>query len=183
MDRPDFDVIVVGAGSAGCALVGRLCQATDLRVCLVEAGPDYGRVDGGQWPVELLDVRRRARTHDWGYVEERPDGRTAPVSRARVVGGCSAHNQCAARVARPSHCGPAGLCCARGPMGRRRSCCAPGSARRSMCKSSRFRCSSISREWGSICTTILGSACALPRAQRPTRRSRTTWPTQRRIYA
>jgi choline dehydrogenase len=96
MARSDFDVIVVGAGSAGCALAGHLCQAADLRVCLVEAGPDYGPVASGQWPVELFDVRRRGRTHDWGYVEERPDGRTVPVSRAKVVGGCSAHNQCAA---------------------------------------------------------------------------------------
>ncbi|MGH9200812.1 MAG: lycopene cyclase family protein, partial [Vicinamibacterales bacterium] len=49
---PIFDVIVVGAGSAGSALAGRLCQVADLHVCVVEAGPDYGPVDSGRWPVE-----------------------------------------------------------------------------------------------------------------------------------
>ena len=34
-----FDVAVVGAGSAGCALAAR----TDWRIALVEAGPDYLR--------------------------------------------------------------------------------------------------------------------------------------------
>jgi choline dehydrogenase-like flavoprotein len=37
-----FDIAVIGAGSAGCALAGRLAARTDLRIVLVEAGPDYG---------------------------------------------------------------------------------------------------------------------------------------------
>ncbi len=92
----EFDVVIVGGGSAGCAAAGRLCSTTDLRVCLVEAGPDYGPVAEGTWPADLLDARAAPATHDWGYAEEREDGSTSPEPRAKVIGGCSAHNQCAA---------------------------------------------------------------------------------------
>jgi choline dehydrogenase-like flavoprotein len=36
-----YDVVVVCAGSAGCAVANRLCRSPDLSVYLVEAGPDY----------------------------------------------------------------------------------------------------------------------------------------------
>src|SRR2546425_9600619 len=96
MQGYEFDVVIVGGGSAGCAAAGRLCATTDLRVCLVEAGPDYGPVSEGYWPNELLDSRVRPGTHDWGYAEERDDGSTIAEPRAKVIGGGSTHNQCAA---------------------------------------------------------------------------------------
>lgn len=34
----DVDVVVVGAGAAGCALAYRLTEHSDLRVLLLEAG-------------------------------------------------------------------------------------------------------------------------------------------------
>jgi choline dehydrogenase len=81
----EFDILVVGAGSAGCALVGRVVESSGVPVGLVEGGPDYGPANGGRWPTELLDPRRFPKTHDWGLVQ----------ARAKVIGGCSAHNQCA----------------------------------------------------------------------------------------
>lgn len=92
----EFDVVVIGGGSAGCAAAGRFCATTDLRVCLVEAGPDYGPVAEGYWPGALLDARVRPATHDWEYSWERDDGSSVPEPRAKVIGGCSTHNQCAA---------------------------------------------------------------------------------------
>jgi choline dehydrogenase len=84
-----YDVLVVGGGTAGCVVAARLSDDAHRSVCLVEAGPDYGALGGGSWPGDLLDARRLATSHDWGY----EGGRSS--SRARVIGGCSAHNACA----------------------------------------------------------------------------------------
>lgn len=92
----EFDVLIVGAGSAGCAAAWRLASTTDLRIGLVEAGPDYGAWREGQWPDDLVDPKLVPVTHDWDFVTERGDGTSAPEPRAKVLGGCSAHNHCAA---------------------------------------------------------------------------------------
>ena len=101
MAEYQFDVVIVGGGSAGCAVAGRLCTTTDLRVCLIEAGPDYGPVGEGYWPNDLTDVRILPTSHDWGYAEERNDGSLIPEPRAKVMGGCSTHNHCAAEWGMP----------------------------------------------------------------------------------
>ncbi len=77
-----YDVVVVGAGSAGCAVVNRLCRSSELAVCLVEAGPDYGPPSSGQWPPELLNCHRMPSTHDWGYSAQGADGSTFPEPRS-----------------------------------------------------------------------------------------------------
>jgi choline dehydrogenase len=87
----DADVVVIGAGSAGCVLAARLSEQPDLQVLLLEAGPDYPEVN--KLPAELRDGSRPAFTHDWGYRSEPGAlGRTLDLNRARVVGGCSATN-------------------------------------------------------------------------------------------
>ncbi|MEY4174798.1 MAG: hypothetical protein RI900_1963 [Actinomycetota bacterium] len=92
MTRLRADVVVVGGGSAGCVVAGRLAER-GRDVLLVEAGPDYGPVDSGRWPEELRNARMLATTHDWGYAS----GRWA-FERARVMGGCSSHNGAIAAV-------------------------------------------------------------------------------------
>ena len=88
--------IVVGGGSAGAAVAGILAEGGD-QVLLLEAGPDYGAYAAGGWPADLCDAGALARSHDWGYHSEEtyPD-RRIPFERARVLGGCSSHNGCAA---------------------------------------------------------------------------------------
>jgi choline dehydrogenase len=92
-----FDVAVVGGGTAGCVLAARLSQDSGRRVCLIEAGPDYGARHSGAWPAGLLDPRTFCFTHDWGAGGE--DERSLG---ARVIGGCSAHNACMAVIGTPA---------------------------------------------------------------------------------
>jgi choline dehydrogenase len=85
-----FDVVVVGGGSAGCALAGRLTERAALRVLLVEAGPL------GPLP-ELRDVASLAATtprhrRNWAYAAELRPGNSHIVPRGRGLGGSSAIN-------------------------------------------------------------------------------------------
>jgi choline dehydrogenase len=85
-----FDVLVLGGGTAGCVLGARLSEDAGRSVGLLEAGPDYGPYDAGRWPPDLLDARSLAlESHCW---ETDRDDRSQ--LRARVLGGCSAHNAC-----------------------------------------------------------------------------------------
>jgi choline dehydrogenase len=91
------DVLILGGGTSGSALAGLLVERGDATVLVAEAGPDPGPRDGGGWPPDLVHAGALGLTHDWGYASgpEIP-GRTVPFERARVLGGCSAHNGCAA---------------------------------------------------------------------------------------
>ncbi|HET7055681.1 MAG TPA: GMC family oxidoreductase N-terminal domain-containing protein [Thermomicrobiales bacterium] len=91
------DFVVVGAGPGGCAAAAELARSGSASVLVLEAGPDYGPHDSGRWPAELLEAFDLAETHGWGYDSASSYGsRVVSFSRARVVGGCSAHNGCAA---------------------------------------------------------------------------------------
>ena len=85
------DVIVCGGGTAGSVVAARLVEA-GASVLVLEAGPDHGAFADGGWPADLLDSSTIPASHDWGYVSD--DGRALPFGRARVIGGCSAHNGC-----------------------------------------------------------------------------------------
>ena len=89
------DTVVIGGGTAGAAVAGLLSERGDRSVLLLEAGPDYGHRTEGRWPSELLDGRILASTHDWTFTSAAANGKPGhALQRAKVIGGCSAHNGC-----------------------------------------------------------------------------------------
>lgn len=89
------DVLIVGGGTAGCALAARLADNTDRTVVLLEAGRDYGTHD--QLPAPLRRGYSASSSlpgdeHAWSYLAELSDDVTYPATRGRVLGGSSAVN-------------------------------------------------------------------------------------------
>ena len=110
-----YDYIVVGSGSAGAAVAGRLSEDPDVTVLLVEAGaarkPMSVKVPAA-FPTQFKTKL------DWEvYTEPEPhlDGRVIYHPRSKLLGGCSGMNamiyirgnrsRCSS-ARRPTHAGP-----------------------------------------------------------------------------
>jgi len=87
-----YDYVIVGAGSAGCVLAGRLSENPSVSVLLLEAGPPDD-ADEIHIPAALNLLFQS--TYDWGYrtvPQERAAGQSIYWPRGRVVGGSSSIN-------------------------------------------------------------------------------------------
>jgi choline dehydrogenase len=87
------DYVIVGAGSAGCVLAGRLTEDPQVRVLLIEAGPQ-----DRSWRIAMPSAVGGLLSSDrfnWNYVSD-PEpglgGRRLTHPRGRVLGGSSSIN-------------------------------------------------------------------------------------------
>ena len=93
MKDGQYDYIVVGAGSAGCVLAGRLTEDPQTRVLLLEAG-GADRDPLIHIPIGLGRLWKDRR-HDWGFHTEPQahlNQRAIPLPRGKVLGGSSSIN-------------------------------------------------------------------------------------------
>ena len=88
----EADYVIVGAGSAGCAVAYRLGEAGASVLVIEHGGTDAGPFI--QMPA-ALSYPMNMKRYDWGYLSEPEphlDGRTLVCPRGKVVGGSSSIN-------------------------------------------------------------------------------------------
>lgn len=91
-----YDVIIIGAGSAGSTLAARLSEDPHRSILLLEAGPDYPEFD--RLPEDLKRGNNFLQSafgpHTWGYMATATPQAPAPIPipRGKVTGGTSAIN-------------------------------------------------------------------------------------------
>ena len=89
----DYDYIIVGAGSADCALAYRLSEEREVEVLLLEAGGSDASIFIQMPAAFFMNLQRKV--VNWNY-ETEPEpglgGRKVTCPRGKVLGGSSSPN-------------------------------------------------------------------------------------------
>ena len=95
MPEKTFDIVIVGGGSAGCALANRLSADPGTSVLVLEAGRSDFRIDPFIHMPAALPIPIGNPLYDWRY-ESEPEpalgGRRVSHARGKVLGGSSSIN-------------------------------------------------------------------------------------------
>ena len=83
-----YDVVVIGAGSAGSVLASRLTEDPSCSVCVLEAG----RVAVDAEADRLANITFAMTMRDWGFQADAGGGRVLPYPQGKAAGGGSAVN-------------------------------------------------------------------------------------------
>ena len=90
--RDEFDYVVIGGGSTGCVVAGRLSEDPSVEVALIEAGPSDSN-PAIHVPARFWEQQKS--TLDWDF-ESEPEpalnGRRTYLPRGRVLGGTGSMN-------------------------------------------------------------------------------------------
>ena len=90
-----YDVVIVGGGSAGCALANRISADPGTSVLVLEAGHSDWRIDPFVHMPAALPIPIGNRLYDWKYrtdPEPHMNGRRVFHARGKVLGGSSSIN-------------------------------------------------------------------------------------------
>ncbi|KAJ7834600.1 alcohol oxidase [Mycena leptocephala] len=90
----EYDFVIVGGGTAGLVVANRLTEIPSFSVLVLEAGVSNEGVLESTVPFFVNDLLS-FNIYDWNYtLTPQPglNGRVLPYYRARLLGGCSAHN-------------------------------------------------------------------------------------------
>ena len=95
MGADRFDIVIVGGGSAGCALANRLSADPGTSVLVLEAGRSDYKIDPFIHMPAALPIPIGNRLYDWKYEtdpEPHMNGRRVFHARGKVLGGSSSIN-------------------------------------------------------------------------------------------
>lgn len=88
------DYLIIGGGSAGCVVARRLAERSNGRIILIEAG---NADEGDPAATDLKRLDEQTTAYDWGFTATTlQDGKAElKYARAKLLGGCANHNDCA----------------------------------------------------------------------------------------
>jgi len=88
------DFLIIGGGSSGAVVARRLAEKTAGRIILIEAGKSD---EGDPAAVDLKRLDEQTAEYDWGFRAATLPGSPPQLdyARARLLGGCANHNDCA----------------------------------------------------------------------------------------
>lgn len=88
------DFLIIGGGSSGCIIAKRLAEKSAGRIILLEAGK---KDEGDAAATDLARLDDQTDDYDWGFKAATLAGSKPELNyaRARILGGCANHNDCA----------------------------------------------------------------------------------------